>query len=60
MRDKVVVDDVTITVLRGGIELADGFAIQVKVHNLAEPELVAALMLIDLRDYPGVIVGCST
>jgi hypothetical protein len=48
MRDKVVVDDMAITVLCGMGELAEGVTIQVKVRNVPEPEIVIASGLIDL------------
>jgi hypothetical protein len=47
VRDKVIVDDVAVAVLRGGCELAEGFAVYVKLSNVPEPELVIGLRLIN-------------
>jgi len=40
MRDKVIVDDVLVAILRGRGELAESITVQIELCNVPEPEIV--------------------
>ncbi len=50
MRDKVIVDDVLVAVLRGRGELAESITVQVKLRNVPKPQIIVIPGLVNLLD----------